>query len=267
MANIKKNITNSQNLATPKEDIEFIKNQMFPMGASVRDIDYCLKVSQQLGLNPITKEIFFVERKSQINGQWVNKVEPLVSRDGLLSMAHKSGKFGGIEVTSQIKETPKLINGAWENKKDLVARAIVYRTDTQKPFVSEVSYSEYAQKTKEGNLTKFWAEKPDTMIKKVAEAQALRKAFNINGIYTIDEIDGIINQEPNQQTVEVEVMESPTLLNEIEALKQLGFDYEEKAGWIKVVGNTYNKDDLLANLGFSAKKDSAGNFCWVKQVA
>ena len=265
MANIIKTST-PQNLIS-KEDIDFIKNQMFPMGASVRDIDYCLKVSQQLGLNPITKEIFFVERKTQINGQWVNKVEPLVSRDGLLSMAHKSGKFGGIEVTSQIKETPKLINGAWENKKDLVAMAIVYRTDTQKPFVSEVSYSEYAQRTKEGNLTKFWAEKPDTMIKKVAEAQALRKAFNINGIYTIDEIDGIINQEPNQHTIGVEVMESPTLLNEIEALKQLGFDYEEKAGWIKVVGNTYNKDDMLINLGFSAKKDSAGNFCWVKQIA
>lgn len=239
---------------------------MFPMGASVKDIDFCLKVSQELGLNPITKEIFFVERKSQVNGQWVSKVEPLVSRDGLLSMAHKSGKFGGIEVTSQIKETPKLINGIWENKKDLVARAVVYRTDTQKPFTSEVAYSEYVQKTREGQPTKFWAEKPDTMLKKVAEAQALRKAFNINGIRSIDEVDGIF-QESNQQAVDVEVVESNSLLNEIEALKQLGFDYEEKAGWIKAIGNTHNKEELLKNLGFSTKKDSNGNFCWVKQVA
>lgn len=149
MANITKTTTNSQNLIISKEDIDFIKKQMFPVGASVKDIDFCLKVSQQLGLNPITKEIFFVERKSQVNGQWVSKVEPLVSRDGLLSMAHKSGKFGGIEVVSQIKETPKLVNGIWENKKDLVAKAIVYRTDTQKPFISEVAYSEYVQKTKE----------------------------------------------------------------------------------------------------------------------
>lgn len=219
MANITKTTTNSQNLIISKEDIDFIKKQMFPVGASVKDIDFCLKVSQQLGLNPITKEIFFVERKSQVNGQWVSKVEPLVSRDGLLSMAHKSGKFGGIEVTSQIKETPKLVNGIWENKKDLVAKAIVYRTDTQKPFISEVAYSEYVQKTKEGQPTKFWSEKPDTMIKKVAEAQALRKAFNINGIYTIDEIDGVVHQE-SQQAVDVEVVES-SLSSEIEALKQL----------------------------------------------
>ncbi len=106
---------NSQNLA--EQDIAFIKNQMFPLGASVKDIDFCLKVAQELGLNPITKEIFFLERKTQVNGQWVVKVEPLVSRDGLLSMAHKSGNFGGIEVSSEIKETPKMVNGVWDIKK------------------------------------------------------------------------------------------------------------------------------------------------------
>ncbi|AWI34181.1 phage recombination protein Bet [Helicobacter apodemus] len=265
-----KNITtknNPQNLA--EQDIEFIKNQMFPLGASVKDIDFCLKVAQELGLNPITKEIFFLERKSQVNGQWVVKVEPLVSRDGLLSMAHKSGNFGGIEVSSEIKKTPKMVNGVWEYKEDLVAKAIVYRNDTQKPFITEVAYSEYVQKTKEGNPTKFWADKPDTMIKKVAEAQALRKAFNINGIRSIDEVDGIItpqSQNNNDESLEVSA-EVVDINQDLQALKTLGFDYERKGDWIRVIGDTYNKDSILENLGFFERKDSSGNLCWVKQVA
>ncbi len=153
-------------------------------------------------------------------------------------------------------------------KKDLVAKAIVYRNDTQKPFITEVAYSEYVQKTKEGNPTKFWADKPDTMIKKVAEAQALRKAFNINGIRSIDEVDGIItpSQDNNDESLEVSA-EVVDINQDLQALKTLGFDYERKGDWIRVIGNTYNKDSILKNLGFFERKDTSGNLCWVKQVA
>jgi|GEM_PF-2800917 len=37
-------------------------------------------------------------------------------------------------------------------------------------------------------ITKFWREKPETMLKKVAESQALRKAFDISGLYSVDEV-------------------------------------------------------------------------------
>ena len=50
--------------------MEIIKKQFFPQVANKTDVEYCVGVAKSLGLNPITKEIYFVERKSNVNGQW-----------------------------------------------------------------------------------------------------------------------------------------------------------------------------------------------------
>lgn len=95
-------------------------------------------------------QVFFVPRRAKVtkNGKDVRieKIEPLVGRDGL-TIAHKSGKFGGIRSYSEIKNYPKLVNNQWQYTQDLVAICEVYRTDTNKPFIVEVAYSEYVQKT------------------------------------------------------------------------------------------------------------------------
>lgn len=132
-----------------QEEIEVVKKQFFPPNAKPEEMNYCFEVAKQFNLNPITKQIYFVPRKSQDdNGMWHEKIEPLVGRDGFLAIAHRSGKFGGIESTSTLKEVPKLIDGEWKMTTDLVAIAKVWRTDSQMPFVVEVFYSEYVQRKK-----------------------------------------------------------------------------------------------------------------------
>lgn len=79
-------------------------------------------------------------------------------------------------------------NGKWVVKPELVAECTVWRRDSSKPFTGQVAYSEYCQKTADGKPTKFWAEKPETMLKKVAESQVLRKAFNIHGVFSPEEM-------------------------------------------------------------------------------
>jgi hypothetical protein len=81
-----------------------------------------------------------------------------------------------------------LEEGQWRQKQQLVAECSVWRKDSHKPFTVQVAYNEYCQKTAEGQPTRFWAEKPETMLKKVAESQALRKAFNIHGVYSPEEL-------------------------------------------------------------------------------
>lgn len=74
---------------------------------------------------------------------------------------------------------------------DLKAIITINRKDFSKPFIHEVWYFEYVQKTREGVPTKFWNEKPVTMIKKVAMAQGFRLCFNeiLGGLpYTSDEL-------------------------------------------------------------------------------
>jgi len=166
-----------------------IKKNYFPANASIADMQFCMGIAKTFDLNPMRNEIYFVERRSKVNGQWINKVVPMIGRDGFLSIAHKSGKFEGMETKAEVKEVPVLINGVWETKKDLVGICSVYRKDTSHPFTVEVTYTEYVQKNKDGSPTSMWATKPITMIKKVAESQALRKAFSVAGLYSEEEVE------------------------------------------------------------------------------
>lgn len=146
-------ITNTnQNTELNKERIAQIKKHFFPAGTEVNktEMEYCLSVATKYGLDPFLRQVFFVPRKAKVknNGieDWVEKIEPLVGRDGFLAIAHKSGKFGGIRSYSKIKNYPKLVNNQWQYTQDLVAICEVYRTVGDKPFIVEVAYSEYVQK-------------------------------------------------------------------------------------------------------------------------
>lgn len=190
-----------------KEQMAVIESQFFPTGASKAEQQYCFSVARELCLNPITKEIFFVNRRHKIGDKYINKCEPMVGRDGFLAIAHRTNQFAGIETTAGIREVPQLENGQWRIKNQLVAECTVWRKDSSRPFTAQVAYNEYVQKTTEGSPTKFWAEKPETMLKKVAESQALRKAFNIHGVYCPEEVGAgfeLANGEIVTQAIEAD---------------------------------------------------------------
>jgi len=197
------------------EQKKIIKNQFFPQNASTDEMVYCMNIAKNMGLNPITKEIFFVPRKSKVNGQWVEKVEPMLGRDSYIKVAHSTGLFAGMETGSKIESIPKMIDGQWQESSDLVATCKVWRKDTDKPFLVTVAYSEYVQLTKDGTPNKFWKEKPDTMLKKVAESQALRKAFSINGAYSIEEVNDVEFDHQRNSTQQIQSQPEPTQDDEV----------------------------------------------------
>ena len=205
-----------------KELIEFsdeqkliIKNQFFPQSATKEEMIYCMNIAKNMGLNPITKEIFFVPRKSKVGNQWIEKIEPMLGRDSYIKVAHSTGQFSGMETTSSISTVPKIENGEWCEKSDLIATCKVWRKDTDKPFVVTVAYSEYVQLKADNTPNKFWQEKPDTMLKKVAESQALRKAFSINGAYSIEEVNDVEIEEPRAKTQQIVKQDDPLDANVI----------------------------------------------------
>ena len=99
------------------ENKRIIRKQFFPPNATDSDMQYCIAVAKSFNLNPILKQIFFVERKAKINGEWHSKIEPLAGRDSFLTLAHRSGKFAGIKSDCFLKIKPVFVNGDWENKK------------------------------------------------------------------------------------------------------------------------------------------------------
>ena len=72
-----------------QDEKKIIKVQFFPPNATDMDMIYCMKVAETFNLNPILKQIFFVERSANIDGRWITKIEPLAGRDSFLTLAHR----------------------------------------------------------------------------------------------------------------------------------------------------------------------------------
>lgn len=237
-----------------KEEKSVIDRQFFPNGASVDDKRFCMQVAEQLNLNPLLKQIYFVPRKTNIGTQqspnWIEKVEPIAGRDSYLTLAHRTGQFAGIESYVKIEECPTLNDKEkWTLENDLVAYATVFKKGFEKPFIVSVRYAEYAQKTSKGDITKFWKEKPETMLKKVAESQVLRKAFNITGLYDESELgdNETILTVNNESKVS-----KPKSLNDIQNVEFEKIDYSIEL-YQKMIKN--NVSDEKTKQYLSSKND------------
>jgi len=97
---------------------------------------------------------------------------------------------------------------------ELVAQAKVYRKDMGHPIKVRVVYSEYVQRKKDGTVTQFWAKMPITMLEKVAESQALRKAFNIRGALDFYENISDVDEEKAVEIVNDDKKDAASLLSE-----------------------------------------------------
>lgn len=138
-------------------------------GATKDELQLFLYRCQNMGLDPLKPgQIHFVKYS---NGPGTI----VVGIEGFRSIAHRSGKLSGIK-RGVIKDEKGALTGAW---------AEVYRSDWQQPAREEVPLAEYD--TRRGP----WQKMPETMLKKVAEAAALRMAFpnELGGVYTNEEMD------------------------------------------------------------------------------
>lgn len=145
-----------------------------------------LEISQAFGLNPFKREIYCTK--------YNNQTSIIVGYETYIKRAERSGQLDGWTIETE------------GNAKDetLKAKITIYRKDRKHPFIHEVYYSEYVQKTKEGQITKFW-QKPITMTKKVAIAQGFRLCFSdeLGGIpYTAEETN---TEAPTQDITHVEI--------------------------------------------------------------
>lgn len=198
-----------------------IRNTYAP-GASVDEFEVLWEIAKARKLNPILKQIYFVKRWTKDRGEvWA----PQVSIDGMRAMAERTGKYDG-------QDEPEFVE---ENGAVIKCTVRVYRKDWGRPAVGVAYFREYAQKTKEGKPTKFWADMPHVMLAKCAESIALRKAFpeDMGGLYTAEEmgqaervqsdVDGVIieAERASEPTLDPELLAS-TLLVAISKAETMG---------------------------------------------
>lgn len=167
-----------------QEQFELVKRSIAKDATNDEFHLFCYRC-KEMNLDPFKKEIYFVKYGTSPG-------TIIVGIDGFRKIAHRSGMLSGIERGVHFDPEGRLISG-W---------AKVWRKDWQHPAYEETPLREY--NTGKQN----WAKMPETMIKKCAEAAALRIAFpELNGVYEQAEMDQAVDKLEAQRirTIETQV--------------------------------------------------------------
>lgn len=213
---------------------ETVKNYLVNGGGDVSDQEVLMFVElcKAKGMNPFERDAYLIKYKSK-NPQFDTPATIIVGKDFFIKKANENSAFEGMkagivvvdkenqihEREGSLKLPDETIVGGW---------CEVYRSDRKVPTKAIVAYDEYVQKKGNGEVNSMWSSKPGTMIRKVAQSQALREAFpnELRGLYQQEEmgIDGKLSQKPIEPG-----MASAEQKNKIMAMaKQRGlFDFND----------------------------------------
>ena len=176
-----------------------VKNYIAP-GATDQEVLYFIELCKAQKLNPFVRDAYLVKYGSQ-------PAQIIVGKDVFLKKAGENPYFDGLKAgivvvdkNGDVKEREgslkvpgdELIGGWCE----------VYLKNREYPTKCLVSLEEYIQKKKDGTVNSMWSSKPCTMIRKVAQSQALREAFpnELRGLYEKEEM-GIDTKLPEKEII------------------------------------------------------------------
>lgn len=159
-----------------------VRNFLTKGGGNVTDQDLVqfISICKYNQLNPFLNEAYLVKFGT-------TPAQMIVSKEALMKRAEECQNYEGIQAGVIVLRNGEAIEleGTFYLPDDKLVGgwAKVYRSDRKFPYISRVRLQEYdkAQST--------WKEKPSTMIKKVAQVQALREAFptQLGAMYTAEE--------------------------------------------------------------------------------
>ena len=145
-------------------------------GVSETDFLFMLELAKKYQLDPFARQIY------------ATSAGIIISRDGYLAIAHKSGNFDGMETVFTHDKNGNIISST----------TTVWRKDITRPFVETAYWSEYAKNTK------VWQTYKHAMMQKCSERMALSKAYAITGLYAEEELEK--NPQPPIDTTRVQYM-------------------------------------------------------------
>ena len=151
----------------------------FANGCSDAEFAVLMEIARVRRLNPMLRQVYFVQRWDKAKSRMVWATQ--VSIDGLRAIAERTGLYEG-------QDEPEFTDDA--NGRPRVCKVRVHRKGWSRPACGVAYFSECVQTTKDGTPTQFWQKMPHTMLAKVAEAFAIRKAFpeDTANLYTNEEM-------------------------------------------------------------------------------
>lgn len=223
----------SQATGYERDQIQLVKDTI-ARGASDDELILFLHLARRSGLDPFARQIYLIERRANVGGQWVTTRQPQTAIDGLRLIADRTERYApGHEPTFEYDADGRLIKATAYIKK--------FVRGEWHEVAASAHYEEYVGRTGKGEVTRMWAEKPHIMLAKCAEALALRRAFpaEMSGLYTGDEMGEvaaptavdvrtgeILDEPPRKALSEASYEPPPTTLAEVErderAMRKIG---------------------------------------------
>lgn len=165
--------------------------------ASQDEFEKFIYLSEQYNLDPLKGEMYFQRRGG-------DKATIFTTRDGYLKIAHNHPQFDGLESDAVYigDKLTKREDGSFlieygeahlsfDKSQLRGAFCNVYRKDWSKATAMFASFDDYNKQfiNKSGSVAQTpWSIYPNAMIIKVAESNALKRAFSISGLVTKEEI-------------------------------------------------------------------------------
>jgi phage recombination protein Bet len=161
-----------------------------------RDVVVFMAKCQARGLNPLAGDCYMTTYKSKQTGRVTTSV--VVSKDYYMRTAYMQPTYKGFKAGVIVANNGQMYyrDGAFVIKGEQILGgwAEVYDDRLSQPVREEVSFEEY------DTGMSLWADKPATMIRKVALVQALREAYP-------QAYGGIYDQSEMPQEIQVEAIE------------------------------------------------------------
>jgi phage recombination protein Bet len=183
-ANDKGRVTYKVNGEDVNLSFQIVRNYLTRGNGDVTDAEIIqfISICRENKLNPFVGDAYLVKYDKNSPAQMVT------ARDAFMKRAEAGQGYDGFQSGVIVIRDGKAVQeeGAFFLPGDTLIGgwAIVYRSDRKFPYTQRVRLQEYNT----GRST--WAGKPATMIQKVAEAQAFRKAYPMNmaGLYIPEEM-------------------------------------------------------------------------------
>lgn len=169
----------------PEYFVNTVRTVAMPNGHTTGELVQCLLVAREHGLNPLTKEIYFMKTRG-------GGIQPIVSVDGWARKCNEHPAFDGMDFEYDIDKDGKPVS----------VTCIIYRKDRKHP----IKATEFLDECEKG-AGNVWKTHPKRMLRHRALTQAARYAFGFAGVMDRDEFDQWQQAKNEAQPVKLRVVQ------------------------------------------------------------